>query len=148
MSTAKSHFNFFILSSKHRCHPGNLPLMYRLLQRSFSRLRAFVRANLLPFCLEFKKFSEYLFWPNVVVHLTSLTHIFYRVWTRLFFRKRIFHTLDEARQTNTMFETKGKRKKRWEIIEKMHTIDVIDKCRIPKGDLARAWDKEKNSESP
>ena len=54
-----------------------------------------------------------------------------------------------------MFETKGKRKKRWEIIVKMHTIDVIDKCRIPKGDwercfsvLARAWDKEKNSESP
>ena len=53
-----------------------------------------------------------------------------------------------------MFETKGKRKKRWEIIVKMHTIDVIDKCRIPKGDwercfsvLARAWDKEKNSES-
>ena len=83
-----------------------------------------------------------------MVHLTSLTHIFYRVWTRLFFRKRIFHTLDEVRQTNTMFETKGKRKKRWEIIEKMHTIDVIDKCRIRKGDLARAWDKEKNSESP
>ena len=70
-------------------------------------------------CGSFNKFNTYF--------LLSLD-------SRLFFRKRIFHTLDEVRQTNTMFETKGKRKKRWEIIVKMHTIDVIDKCRIPKGD--------------
>ena len=33
---------------------------------------AFVRAKLLPLCLQFYKVSKFLFEPTVVVHLTSL----------------------------------------------------------------------------
>ena len=40
---------------------------------------AFVRAKLLPLCLQFYQVSEFLFELTVVVHLTSLKFIFYVV---------------------------------------------------------------------
>ena len=55
---------------------------------------SFRSRKFVTFYLEFEEVSEFQFQPNVVVHLTSLIHIFYGVWTHVsFFVNGFLHSL-------------------------------------------------------